>query len=205
MNLQEILGDSYHDGMTYEEVATALSGMKLADLSTGEYVDKRKYNDDLQAKDAEIQNKAKALHDKMTADEQKAAEDAAKDARIAELEQSLKDQAMASNRDKASVITNDIRTILDIKSDDNAFNSFVESISSDNSDSTTTLSTYITKLVKDAYERGKKDSTKDKLGAFSKGVTTQGTPESKELGTLGKELAKESVSSVDSNLYFKRN
>lgn len=205
MNLKEILGEAYHEGMTYEEVATALSGMKLADLSTGAYVDKNKYEADVKAKDTEIQKQAQALHDKMTADEQKAAEDAAKDARIAELEKSLREQIVSSNRDKASAITNDIKTILDIKSDDNAFATFVESIASDNSDATTTLATYITKLVKDSYEKGKKDSTKNKLGDFGKGVGTQPTKPENEIGSLGKELAKNSKSSVDPNLYFKRN
>lgn len=44
--LRELLGSSYKEGMTVEEAETALSGKKLVDLSTGDYVSKAKYDDD---------------------------------------------------------------------------------------------------------------------------------------------------------------
>lgn len=42
--LKELLGDAYKEGMTLAEVETALSGKKLVDLSTGNYVAKEKYD-----------------------------------------------------------------------------------------------------------------------------------------------------------------
>lgn len=42
--LREILGDAYKEGMTFEEVETALNGKNLADLSGGQYVSVSKYN-----------------------------------------------------------------------------------------------------------------------------------------------------------------
>lgn len=42
--LKELLGDAYKEGMTIAEVEAALSGKKLVDLSTGNYVAKEKYD-----------------------------------------------------------------------------------------------------------------------------------------------------------------
>lgn len=41
--LQELLGDDYKDGMTVEEINSALDGRKLVDLAGGGYVSKDKY------------------------------------------------------------------------------------------------------------------------------------------------------------------
>ena len=35
MNLKDLLGESYHDDMTFDEISNVLSNMKLADLSSG--------------------------------------------------------------------------------------------------------------------------------------------------------------------------
>ena len=56
MNLQELLGEAYKEGMTLDEVNTALQSKKLVDLSTGGYVDVNKHNKEIQ----ELQNKYKA-------------------------------------------------------------------------------------------------------------------------------------------------
>lgn len=63
--LKELLGESYKDNMTFEEIETALSSKKLADLSSGEYVSKGKLTDyERRAKEAE-----KKLADKLTEEE----------------------------------------------------------------------------------------------------------------------------------------
>ena len=41
--LKEILGEAYKDGMTVEEIETALATKKIADISTGAYVSVSKY------------------------------------------------------------------------------------------------------------------------------------------------------------------
>ena len=48
-NLKDMLGEAYHDGITAEEVNKFFAGKKFADLSTGLYVDKNKYDRDIQA------------------------------------------------------------------------------------------------------------------------------------------------------------
>ena len=70
---RELLGEAYKDGMTVEELENAISTMKLADLSSGEYVSKGKLNDyERRMKEAE-----KKLAEKLT-DEEKAQAELAK-------------------------------------------------------------------------------------------------------------------------------
>ena len=40
--LQTLMGEAYHEGITTEEVANFFKGKKFAHLSTGKYVDKNK-------------------------------------------------------------------------------------------------------------------------------------------------------------------
>lgn len=47
MTIKELLGDAYKEDMTIAEIESALAGKKLADLSTGEYVAKKKYDDEV--------------------------------------------------------------------------------------------------------------------------------------------------------------
>lgn len=68
--IRELLGDAYKDGMTFEEVETALSGRKLADLSSGEYVSKGKLTDS----EARARKAEEELRKKMTDDEIRAQE-----------------------------------------------------------------------------------------------------------------------------------
>ena len=71
MTLKELLGEAYREDMTFAEIESALAGKKLTDLSTGEYVSKKKYDDEvvkrtaletsIQEKDnkiAELENRA---------------------------------------------------------------------------------------------------------------------------------------------------
>ena len=70
---RELLGEAYKDGMTVEELESAISTMKLADLSSGEYVSKGKLSDyERRMKEAE-----KRLAEKLT-DEEKAQAELAK-------------------------------------------------------------------------------------------------------------------------------
>ena len=70
---RELLGEAYKDGMTVEELENAISTMKLADLSSGEYVSKGKLSDyERRMKEAE-----KKLAEKLT-DEEKAQAELAK-------------------------------------------------------------------------------------------------------------------------------
>lgn len=203
MNLQEMLGDSFHEGMTIDEINTALSGRKFADLSTGQYVDKNKYNADIQAKDDALKKANEALNAK-TANEAKF--NSANDsnlAKIQELETIIKNQTISANRDKVQNLTTDVKTILGIKDDDESYISLLDTLSKGEADETRTLASYINKLVKDSYEKGKNDATKDNLGNFSNGVGKQGSGAKDPIGDFGKTLAANNKSSIDPNLYFR--
>ena len=48
---KELLGDAYKEGMTLEEIESALNGKNLADLSSGQYVSVGKYNSAIAERD----------------------------------------------------------------------------------------------------------------------------------------------------------
>ena len=50
-NLKKLMGSSYHDGITVEEINTFLGSGKFVNLSDGNYVDKDKYNKVIAEKD----------------------------------------------------------------------------------------------------------------------------------------------------------
>lgn len=203
MNLKELLGENYHDDMTFDEISNALSNMKLADLSTGAYVDKNKYEADIKARDTEIQKKAQELNAKMTADEKAQAKEAEKDALIEELKKQIVDSNIYNSKSTAESILAGSKNILGIEDGDNAYNSFIGSISTDNLESTKTIATYVNKLVQDSYKKGKDDASKNNMGSFGKDVATASS-ESGQPENYGAQIAKmETIKQVDSNLYFK--
>ena len=80
--IKELLGDAYKDGMTFEEVETALSGKKIVDLSSGDYVSKDKFaNSESRAKKFEEE-----LRKRMTDDEKRNQELADKEERYKAIE-----------------------------------------------------------------------------------------------------------------------
>ena len=50
-NLKKIMGSSYHDGITVEEINTFFGSGKFVNLNDGNYVDKDKYNKAVSEKD----------------------------------------------------------------------------------------------------------------------------------------------------------
>lgn len=203
MNIQEMLGDAFHEGMTIDEINTALSGKKFADLSTGAYVDKNKYTADLQAKDAELTKTKNELSARLTDDEKAAANIKAQEDYIKQLETQIKNQSISNNRDRAEALTSDIKSILGIDGNDEEYNSLLGIIANGDSDTTRSTASYINKLVKDSYEKGKKDANKDNLGKFSEGIDKAESGKAASIGDFGKQLASLNKSSVaDPNLYF---
>lgn len=205
MNIQEMLGDAFHEGMTIDEINTALSGKKFADLSSGQYVDKNKYTADLEAANASLAKAKEDLNARLSDEEKAKASREADKAYIKKLEEQVRNQEISSNYDRASALTSDARSLLDIKDDDADYKNLLNVLSAGNSDTTRSTASYINKLVKDSYEKGKKDATKDSLGGFADGVGKQGSTKTPEIGSFGKELAKTSTQKVDSDFFFKRN
>ena len=80
--LKDILGESYKEDMTLADIEKAIANMKLADLSSGEYVSKGKLTDyETRMKKAE-----KALADKLTEEEKAQIELAKKEEYYKQLE-----------------------------------------------------------------------------------------------------------------------
>lgn len=205
MNIQEMLGEAFHEGMTIDEINTALSGKKFADLSTGAYVDKHKYEADLQRKDAEIQKKAEELSARLTDDEKAQAKNAEKDELIKNLQQQIVNSNIASSKSTAESIMAGCKSILGIKDDDTSYGKFIDSIATDNIDSTKVLATYINKLVQDSYAKGKDDASKNNLGNFGKNVGNGLGAQANDVTNFGKQLAQSTAQQEDnSNLYFQK-
>lgn len=205
MNLQDMLGESFHEGMTIEEINSVLSTKKFADLSTGKYVDANKYNEAIKAKDAEIANKTKELNARMTEDEKAIAARDADKARIQELEDFIHNQTISSNKDRVESLTSDVRSILGIESTNEEYSKLLDTLSKNETDSARSMASYINKIVKESYEKGQRDANKDNLGKFSDGVGKDASGKENNVGDYGKQLAQSLKPQIDSNLYFKRN
>lgn len=205
-NLKGVLGEAYHEGITAEEVNTFFAGKNFADLSTGQYVDKNKYDRDIQALNTTITEKQNALNAKMTDDEKasQAREDDRKE--IERLTQLLKQNTLTSNKTMVGGLLSQARTILGLKDDDADYGSFIDNIVSDDSAKTNLIAKYVAKLTSDAYEKGKQDAIKDKMGQFGNQNKGQDGEGSKPVDDLGTKLAKASMASVQKETvdYFKR-
>lgn len=209
--LQKLMGDSYKEGLTVEDITNFMKGKNFADLSQGGYVDANKYNSDIAKlnktitdKDNAIKAKDSELKSKMSEDElaQTAAKE--KDDEIQRLTALLSANTITTNKSVANSSMVEGLTLLDVKSDDKDFVSFIDNITTEDSDKTNSIAKYVNKLVKDAYEKGKKDSTKNAMGEFGR---QKGSSDNngKEIGALGKALAQKSVGNKSDFDYFKKN
>jgi hypothetical protein len=201
-NLKNVLGEAYHEGITAEEVNNFFAGKSFADLSTGQYVDKNKYERDIQTLNTTITEKQNALNAKLTDDEKRQAAANADKAEIARLQKLLQENSINSNKDLAIGTMSSVKSLLELKDDDNEYNTFIDTIVSEDRGKTNSIATYISKITKDAYEKGKKDATKDAMGEFGKDA--KGGNSSKKETNLGAELAKNSMKKPQSVDYFAR-
>lgn len=205
-NLKGVLGEAYHEGITAEEVNTFFAGKNFADLSTGQYVDKNKYDRDIQSLNATITEKQNALNAKLTDDEKAAQAREADRQKIAELTQMLEQNTISSNKTLIDGLLSQAKTILGLKNDDAEYSSFIDNIVSDDRTKTNSIAKYVAKLTSDAYEKGKQDATKDNMGNFGNQSKGQGDGTNTGIENLGKTLAKQSMSTVNKEQvdYFKR-
>lgn len=205
MNLKEMLGDAYKEGMTFEEVSHFFEGKKFADLSTGNYVDKNKYESEVNSLKTQLSEKDTALKNKMSDDEKAKLAQQEKDAEIEKLKAMLTNNTISGNKNTVNGITLSAREILGLDANDESYVSFVNNITTEDTTKSSNIATYVTKLVKDAYEKGKKDATKEDMGNLGKGKGNdngQSNPKD-ELGEFGKKLASMSAPKEKFD-YFKR-
>lgn len=205
MNLKEVLGDAYKEGMTFEEVSNFFEGKKFADLSTGNYVDKNKYESEVNSLKTQLSEKDTALKNKMSDDEKAKLAQQEKDAEIERLKTMLTNTAITGNKNTVNGITLSAREILGLDANDENYVSFVDNITTEDDTKSSNIATYVSKLVKDAYEKGKKDATKEDMSNLGKGKGNdngQSNPKD-ELGEFGKKLASMSAPKEKFD-YFKR-
>lgn len=208
MDLKEMLGDAYKDGMTFDEINNFFADKKFADLSTGNYVDKNKYESEVKTLQEQLSAKDTELKNRLSDDERASLAQQEKDKEIEKLKQMLKDNTINGNKSTVNGITHSVRDMLGLDVNDKDFMAFVDNITSEDSSKSTSVATYVSKLVKDAYEKGKKDANKDNMGQLGKGKGNEGSQEPNDkdkLGEFGKKLASMNGSSKQKFDYFKRN
>ena len=138
-NLKDMMGDAYKEDMTAEDVNNFFAGKKFTDLSTGLYVDKNKYERDIQSLQATITEKQNALNAKLTDDEKAQQEKLNKDKEIQRLTELLKTNTLNSNKSMAIGNTVDVKSILKIEEDDTEFATFLDNIVSEDGAKTPTV------------------------------------------------------------------
>jgi hypothetical protein len=98
MNIKELLKDAYKEGMTVEEIETALAGI---DLPTDDSAEINRLKEALSKSNSEAAGYKKQLREKMSAEEIKAKEDAEKmEALIKERDALLREKTVAGYKAK---------------------------------------------------------------------------------------------------------
>lgn len=204
-NLKGVLGEAYHDGITAEEVNAFFAGKNFADLSTGQYVDKAKHDREIQNLNATLTEKTNALNAKLTDDEKASQARDADKKEIQRLTELLKQNTLTSNKNLAIGSMANVKSILGLKDEDADYTAFINNIVSEDADKTNLIAKYVAKITNDAYEKGKKDAIKDKMGEFGKQNKSESNDSNNEINNLGTKLAKQSnVGSKQTIDYFKR-
>lgn len=202
--LKALLGDAYKEDMTLEDVNAFFKGKKFADLSTGKYVDKDKFDTQVNSLNAKLSEKEQELNAKLTDDEKNAQASKEQAKRIQELEKMLKDNTISGNKNVVNSVLQGSRDILGIQATDSDFISFVDNITTEDSEKTNKIANYISEIIKKSYEKGKQDATKNAMGDFGKhkGQGTDGKG-SGEIDDLGKRLAEAKKGKTETYDFFK--
>ena len=200
MNLQELLGEAYKEDMSIEDINNALQGKNLADLSTGNYVDINKYNREIQNLQAKLTKKESEIQTVNTNANHESSEN---QALINQLQEQLKALELESNKSNAIASMSEAKALLEIKDNDVEYASFLDNLSGLNKDVSHNLTSYVSKQIKNAYEKGKQDGLKNGLGDMGKQKGSSSNGAKKE--NFGKELAQKMNANVSTVDYFKRN
>jgi len=199
MNLQELLGEAYKEGMSLDEINSALQSKKLVDLSTGGYVDVNKHNKEIQ----ELQNKYKAdIQKAQEKNSQETDKNTENQNVINSLQEQLKQLTLENNKSNATANISDARRILEIKDTDTEYIDFIEKVSGLDKDTATSISSYLNKQIKAAYEKGKQDNIKNELGNMGKQKGSSGDGKVSE--NFGKQLADRMKTGSSDFSYFSK-
>lgn len=160
-SLEEIMGTEYREDMTAEDVN---SFFKNKILSTGEYESKSKVDAERKANAQKMQELQNKVQGSMSEEELRNAEVEALKAEIESMKASEKASKLETSRLKALGTLAESTILVGITNDDKDYKKFLDNISDEDSSKTESISKYVNKLIKDAYEKGKAESTKKNLG-----------------------------------------
>lgn len=189
MNLKELMGDAYKDGITVEEITSFFEGKKFADLGTGQYVDKNKFDNTVNDLTKKLTDANNQLNAKLSDDEKAQQAQQEQIAEIERLKKLLSENTINGNKNTIVSVLASTRETLGVDVADKDFTKFVENITTEDSSKSTEIANYVAKVVKNAYDKGKQDATKDAMGDFGKGKGQQGADPDDEIGKMGKKLA----------------
>ena len=198
--IRELLGESYHEGITNEEIQTFFKNSILGD---GTYIRKELAEAEKKKLQNKLQEKDNALKAKLTDEEKKKAAEIAKDQELEELRAKLLENTISSNSYKAIGLTAEARINANIKEDDSEFKEFIANISSEDEAKTEKISSYVNKIVKAAYEKGKADITKEKMAKMATFKSKTTDDDDNPNKGIGARLAQNSIKKVKENNYFK--
>lgn len=183
--MKKMLGDNYKENLTQDDLEKFF---KDKILGSGEYENKGKAEAEKKKLEKQITDLNAKLAGKMSEDEKKAADDQAKDDKIAELEKLLAESNLVNSKSKALSGLAVAKEKAGIKDKDKDFEELVSSIAFEDGEKASKIATYISSMVENAYKAGQAKGTKNQLadlGSFKAG-SDEGA---KEKGALGKELA----------------
>ena len=187
--LKELMGDAYKDGITVEEITSFFEGKKFADLGTGQYVDKNKFDNTVNDLTKKLTDANNQLNAKLSDDEKAQQAQQEQIAEIERLKKLLSENTINGNKNTIVGVLASTRETLGVDVTDKDFTKFVENITTEDSSKSTEIANYVAKVVKNAYDKGKEDATKDAMGDFGKGKGQQGADPDDEIGKMGKKLA----------------
>ena len=183
--LKELMGDAYKEGMTKEDVQAFF---KKQVLSSGEYTNAGKAKAEQKELNDKIADLQSQLDAKMSDDDKKKKADEDTKKLIENLQKQLAESKSSQSKMTASAALAEARTKAGIKDGDTEYDEFITSIAFEDNDKTDKVSKYISKIISNAYEAGKSEAIKNKLGkmgSFKEGQQDGGD----EKGSYGKQLA----------------
>lgn len=200
MDLKELMGDAYKEGMTKEEVQDFFKKQVLA---TGEYTNSGKAKAEQKELNDKIAELQAQLESKMTDDDKKKKADEDTKKLIEDLQKQLSESKSSLSRSNALSSLAEAKIKAGIKDNDKEYDDFVSSISFEDSEKTDKISKYISKIVANAYEVGKNEAIKNKLGkmgSFKEGQDDGSNGDEK--GSFGKKLAQSTKVEVNGKKNF---
>lgn len=199
--MKQIMGEQYKENMTQDEIQSFFKNQVLGD---GKYVNKDMAEAEKNKLQAALDKANADLQNKMTDDEKKAAADKALQEQVKLLQQQLSEGKINNSKYKAMSLTAKCRANAGIEENDTEFSALIDVISGEDEVVTTKMATYINTLVEKAYEKGKSDITKTKLGNMGNFKTGEGSDGNAktEAEQIAERLAKGNASPKQ-NTYFK--